>query len=163
MSDPYLDLIGEQGVSDDDALPSNKPKVIGQSSSAFSNMKNNFNTTLGDYSKGNILGGLAGTYALAHNPTGNYGASSDSQKTLSPLDTNHYNAQADENGLHAINPDGVAFMQQGMQSKNAMDTPQVGIPQLPSTGNSGSGNGEAGQTAQNAGISSLISTLMVAA
>ncbi len=163
----------ENPYEEDDSSSNYKtsPSLIGRVSTSlnnslgndWSNLKTNFNSTVGDFSKGNILGGLSGVYMMDKNPTGSWGSKSSQASSgfsYSP-DPSHLE-KADENGVQKLNPDGQQAFNAAMSaamSPNLAST-ETGIPILNNPAPGGQpGQGIIGRAANQVG-QGLVSTLL---
>lgn len=115
---PTKPLIGEQSVS---PQQQGTNKIIGALTDPFNQMGRNWDTLKNDYSNGHIMSGLFDTYAMAKNPTGNWGGQT-SQSTPQSQAAQQFNPAihsdgVDSNGNHIPN---AAYKKQLLNSAQPM-------------------------------------------
>jgi len=99
-------------------------QLIGALASPFQNMQNNWNAVSGNFKAGNYGDGLLGAYAMAKNPTGNFG---NQQQQAAPATTvpEEHLGPADSNGLRPIKPSFFNTIQQGGNASSIADNSQM--------------------------------------
>jgi hypothetical protein len=132
MSDEMYDGYDEGDQSAPAQQPTNtksSPSLIGNVgnsvsnsvNSAWGNLKTNVGTAYNNFSNGNVLHGLADTYALSQNPTGGWGAKVNANSANSTIpdpqfNRSHLEAKPDDNGVYKLNTDGEDFLNQHKDS-----------------------------------------------
>ena len=113
MSDGYDDGYDDNSY-DYHRAPAKTPYV--SDGSAWGNTRQNFNKTVGDFSQGNILHGLADAYNFRYDPTGNWSgqqSQQQQQQQYKPFTPEPTHLQSpDENGIMKFNDDGQKAFQQ---------------------------------------------------
>jgi len=132
------------------------PSLIGNVTQPFDNLSNNVSRTWDNFSNGNILHGLADTYALSKDPTGTWsGSATKHSSTPEPqFGPEHLNAP-DKNGIQPLNEAGQAFLNAHAQQQAALPLNSTPLA-IQQNGQSNSQPGAIGQAVNKSLIGSVL-------